>query len=1482
MTTNSFVQYDVLKNLVYFKGTPDPGLTNTITENSNNISSIKGIIQNSTTGQLNLLPTSASLNIKNFVATVPEISLANSRYVTLNIEIIDDISIGNVYLVSKNLDNTKTYATKGGSSLIISIDVLKPTKKWPTMGKCKNCLKILFQNTNIFNFTGNIGGTWDGTWRNNQKVYDVNIPTFATPQSFGAYTNYKIFWRPNTTYSGLDYNGNAINIVNKHKWICVPSSSIGTVNELSNTTFFHVLNDFSASCAYAPPSTTWYNFFGKNGFFLLSNTPLPTIQSDTSQKEPCPTFSPTPGTVNWGYNCGPNGCVASPSGSIGTYATLELCTGSCIPDYGWNCTHTGCVTGSANNPGFYSTLMECQTSCTSDYGWNCTAAGCVPGTQANPGIYTTLAQCETNCSTKYGYNCVNGNCIPGTSTNPGIYDTIVECSTSCTASYGWNCTPNGCVLGNIINTGSYATQAECELLCFDSPVEPTYCNCKEPNLVTNGDFANGSTGWNFFPQTYTPGIGILDLSGQVTAGVSSAVQFNSSNTSSMYLSQPNVFTPSCSYQVCFQAWANTSPANDPNATIILDDGNYPLNPGNNALSGLTTIPTAYTINLNNINTNDLTFYFGFPSGSTASNAEINIDNICITLLGCPPEPIVDCIITGSASNYEDVEYDCICPEGYAPDGNGNCITTNQPMLPISMPTSSYDGTYAPNIFAWSNGQGYSLLQPPTPTSQLNTPLWYEYTLPTVILGNASLYYQYNFNGTGNSSTGNPSPIAGNPNIYKTQYTFDILKSNFFSDPPATGNPPFFLNPNGNGSFLPYNFQNWNGSPQSNIYPYNPVPANPFNNWITKRVRYANPNSTLQSMWYGCGTAVEVSPTTKTYHLLIVAARQYKIKLNGVTLLTTGTGQFVQNSFPFSGTISNTNYPVSVQQYYARWPASATTGLGTIPSPIYGFNPYINLPISGNLGWLKGSSFLTNYTSTFSTGISYPSLYGPFSFEAGKANPCIYPITIPSGSCGLINVEVRPADSCDEDEWMAAVLFDNTAVEIADATSINDLNIIWDTSYLPDLRTLPNNVTNFPTMNALPAQNPLYFYGYLPLQEPSPTSYIPVCPTGSVPISGSACNGCTSLSQVTSSIPCGSCLECTHGRLYNGYAVDKGGFTFQGRGPGGIVNTGSINATTWVIPTESDWNTLVTFLNNGIAPTSVTITGSLGTISGGKMKDYTRDLNSSCWENPNIGSQTITGSSGWAGTAGGRRKNDGVFEGLGFEGLWWSANSLSTPPVTNGSLMATRRLKYYSADVYRDILSKNYGCSIRLVRPAITGENDGTYIPDAYVGNDGTFYDGIVIGTQVWINKNLSETLYNNASSISLTTSNTTWTSAITTASPTSCYYNNDIANASITKGNINPATSECYTLPTYYSYQKCDGTEFIVQTLSGSTTSVGKTQKDSNGDCWSYFEDTQGIPSYATSIYTGNYFTGSNIVYNNCSDCEAIHTIYMKFGTKNC
>ena len=170
------------------------------------------------------------------------------------------------------------------------------------------------------------------------------------------------------------------------------------------------------------------------------------------------------------------------------------------------------------------------------------------------------------------------------------------------------------------------------------------------------------------------------------------------------------------------------------------------------------------------------------------------------------------------------------------------------------------------------------------------------------------------------------------------------------------------------------------------------------------------------------------------------------------------------------------------------------------------------------------------------------------------------------------------------------------------------------------------------------------------------------------------------------------------------------------------------------------------------------------------------------------------------------------------------------------------------------------------------------------GNDNKLYDGIVIGTQVWITKNLNETKYNDNTNITLTPDPQNWIASLSSGVDTSCYYLNTASYSSSLEGNIDPATGECYQFPPLYVYQNCNTSEILIQTVSGSTTTGGKVQKAPDGTCWSFVEETTiNNNNFVSSIYsTTNYFTGSNYVYNNCDECEAIHTIYMKFGTKNC
>ena len=1209
MTTYSFIQYDVLKNVMYFKGTPNPGLKDILTPGSTLDAETRDILENLNSNLINSLDSATTAVLIDFLESIPEINLSIASYVTLTIEIIDDTEIGDVSVVAVNTNKTKTYATKNGAALAIGIDIIKPWSKYPTMAKCRDCLKFTFDKSNVFNIVGNLGGEWDGTWRNNQKVYKVDIPNFSTAATFGTTTPYRIFWKPNVTYSGTNYNGQPFSITNQHKWICTPSASIGTPSELSNNTFFHVLSMFSASCAYTHTTNTWYNYFGNKGFFLLENVFQPPLQK-------CPPFSPTPyNNIDWGWNCGCNGCVSSPSGSIGTYATFATCQENCVP-----CPDTG------------------------SYGWNCTANGCVEGTITNTGSYATLAACQS---------------------------------------------------------GSVNDDACCEYYgnCSDLP---TYCECDpDLNIVSNPGFSNGVANWGYTPGAFIPNVGGWSFSNGVALASVSA-QLNANNTSSVSLTKGELLTTSCSYSVCFQAWQS-----DPSVNSIITLGygqQLPIQAVDSA-QNLTTTPTAFNFTITAGSPN-LSFYFGVPTGSFS---RISIDNICVTLLECPPQPD-DCTITGSAYCFDDVTYTCICPEGYYLSGSV-CVETGSIAVP-KIVTGQTFATTPTQCSAWG---------------------W----------GRAVLYHQYNTNGICPSSLlpGNQSPLFGNPNVFNTQFTFDILSASFWRTTGWTNNG---MNPS-------YNLAN------NNMADIN-----------------------LSNTWMGGGSFLDVT-SSKTMYAALIGDDVFRLRLNGSNLVATSPSINSQH----------------------------------ISSRTAGINPYINLNLS-----------------PVSTEYSYHCWH-------------VFPITLPAG-CNTMTLEAK--DQFGSFAGFAGFIFDNTTTEIVNANNLDDLNIFWQSS--------TDIIYNFSTV-------------------PITAS----CPPGTDPLGPSPCDDCMASG---SAIPCGDCIECTNGTLYNGYVLDKGGYTLKGRGPGGIVKNNLPTNNTWVVPSETEWNALVTYLNGGTAPANVLITGSLDVSVGGKMKDYTRDAHATCWELPNVGAQTDANNSGWSGVAGGKRDNSGVFSGLGLDGVWWSANSLPIPPASNITKLATRELKHWTDEVYRNIYTKNYGCSIRLVRPAVAGETNGNTIFGAYVGNNGTIYDGIVIGNQVWITKNLSETLYNNATSITTTPGIGAWNSSINTAAPTSCFYNNDSNNSNILQGLINPLTDLCYEYPAYYIFQECGGSDILIQTEAGATTNPGEIQKDADDRCWQFVEEINYNPTISATIYhEGNYFT-NDTVYADCEECNAIHTIYVSFTTQTC
>lgn len=130
---------------------------------------------------------------------------------------------------------------------------------------------------------------------------------------------------------------------------------------------------------------------------------------------------------------------------------------------------------------------------------------------------------------------------------------------------------------------------------------------------------------------------------------------------------------------------------------------------------------------------------------------------------------------------------------------------------------------------------------------------------------------------------------------------------------------------------------------------------------------------------------------------------------------------------------------------------------------------------------------------------------------------------------------------------------------------------------------------------------------------------------------------------------------TYGGLYNWYAVND---------PRGLCPKG------WHVPTDDEWDTLVSFLGDSVA--------------GNKMKE----AGTAHWESPNTGA---TNASGFSVLPGGNRYLNGYSSTLGIYAYFWSAAESSS-----GSAWS-RNLNSNNSDVYRNNYYKAYGFSVRCVR-----------------------------------------------------------------------------------------------------------------------------------------------------------------------------------------
>ena len=135
---------------------------------------------------------------------------------------------------------------------------------------------------------------------------------------------------------------------------------------------------------------------------------------------------------------------------------------------------------------------------------------------------------------------------------------------------------------------------------------------------------------------------------------------------------------------------------------------------------------------------------------------------------------------------------------------------------------------------------------------------------------------------------------------------------------------------------------------------------------------------------------------------------------------------------------------------------------------------------------------------------------------------------------------------------------------------------------------------------------------------------------------------------------------TYGYLYNWYAaagiISSGGSSTKNICPSG-----------WHVPTNSDWNTLISFL---------------GTNPGTQLKE-----NSSLWTN-----NTGTNSSGFSARPGGYRRSNGAFSDINSFAYFWSADSSSS-----GTEAFFHGLNDSNGNVLSSFLDMRGGFSIRCIK-----------------------------------------------------------------------------------------------------------------------------------------------------------------------------------------
>jgi uncharacterized protein (TIGR02145 family) len=208
----------------------------------------------------------------------------------------------------------------------------------------------------------------------------------------------------------------------------------------------------------------------------------------------------------------------------------------------------------------------------------------------------------------------------------------------------------------------------------------------------------------------------------------------------------------------------------------------------------------------------------------------------------------------------------------------------------------------------------------------------------------------------------------------------------------------------------------------------------------------------------------------------------------------------------------------------------------------------------------------------------------------------------------------------------------------------------------------------------------------------------------------------------------------------------------------IKKINGIETRGWHIPSDTEWTTLTTYL---------------GTNAGSKLAG-----SYNLWNDGALRQSDDFGDSGFNALPVGFRDFNSVFGYLGNRTYIWSSSEYDASRSWDCFVISSSTAIY--SGFYFNIGGFPIRC-LRSVSPSESSDDDGTIYTDDYTGNDGTKYDSVKIGNQIWINENLKETKYYDGTTIPRITDNTDWKNDTTGAR---CEYNNDSSNESDTYGYL--------------------------------------------------------------------------------------------------